>query len=97
MQATEIDSRLNPDGSIDLRFSTDLNLTEVSIAPVANQSLLAAAFGSAPPGAIFGHDGMRVTKVHGQTVLQFRFGDGNWISLTFAPDDLDIDWDDEGQ
>ncbi len=31
---------------------------------------------------------MRVSTYHGQPVLQFRFGEGNWISLVLDANDL---------
>lgn len=60
IRATDIDARRNADGSIDLRFMTDLDVVEVSLAAGANQHLMAAALATLPPEMLLKPDGVRL-------------------------------------
>lgn len=90
MQATDLEGRLNADGSIDLRFSTDLDTQEVSIAGDANGLLLSVALQTIPADMIPEHDGFRYAEARGRPVLQFRFGEGHWLSIALGPRDIEV-------
>ncbi len=88
MHATDIDSRRNPDGSIDLRFMTDLDVVEVGVAAEASGHLMAAAISTAPAGLILTPDTVQLDQVNGCPVLRFRFGSDGSLNLMLTPDDL---------
>lgn len=88
MHATDIDSRRNPDGSIDLRFMSDLDVVEVSLAAGAGQHLMAAAMATATPDLVLKPDGVRLNRIEGRPVIQFRFGEDIWLTLAVAPSAL---------
>ena len=90
MLATNVEARRWPNGTVDLRFSTDVEVTEVSLAPGSAHLLLAAALATAPPDMIPEHDGFRLAEMpDGSPVLQFRFGSDNWLSIGLGPLDLE--------
>jgi hypothetical protein len=88
MHATDIDSRRNPDGSIDLRFMTDLDVVEVGVAAEANGHLMAAAISTAPAELILTPDTVELDQVNGRPVLRFRFGSDGSLNLMLTPGDL---------
>lgn len=89
MKATNLEGRRNRDGSVDLRFSTDFAVQEISVSPEAAHLLLAVGLQVAPPDMLPEHDGFRLAEADGRPVLQFRFGQGNWLSIRLGPLDLE--------
>lgn len=88
MKATNIECRLNPDGSADLVFSTDSEIKQISVAPEARPLLLSAGLLCAPD-ALPEHDGFRIGRMpDGLPVLQFRFV-SHWLSIALGPLDLE--------
>lgn len=89
MLATNVESRRNGDGSIDLRFSTDTAVQAVSLAPDVAHLLMAAALLTVPD-IMPEHDGFRLAVTdEGRPVLQFRFGQERWLSIVLGPLDLE--------
>lgn len=90
MRATNVEGRRKADGSIDLRFSTDLEVQEISLTPEAGTNLLAVAV-SVAPHVLFEHDGFRVghDPDDGARVLSFQFGQDRWLSIRLEPIDLE--------
>lgn len=89
MLATNLEARCNPDGSADLRFSTDVEVEEISLAPDHAHLILAAGLATCPPDMVPRHDGFRVARVGKEGLaLQFRFGPDNWLSIRLEPEDL---------
>ncbi len=89
MKATNIEGRLNRDGSIDLRFSTDVEVVEIGVAAESAHALLAVCLQLAPGDMTPEHDGFRLAELDGLPVLQFRFGQGRWLSIRLGPLDLE--------
>ena len=90
MRATNLEGRINGDGSIDLRFSTDLEVSEAGLAPEAAEALLAVAL-EVGPDLVAEHDGFRLALGRdGLPALSFRFGQGRWLSIQLGPEDRDI-------
>ncbi len=90
MKATNLEARRKSDGSVDLRFSTDLEVQEISLVPEAAHLLMAVALMTVPGDMIPEHDGFRLAKMpDGAPVLQFRFSADNWLSIVLGPLDLE--------
>jgi hypothetical protein len=89
MIATNLESRRNADGSIDLRFSTDTAIQTVTLAPEAAHLLLACALMSGPEIMPL-HDGFALGETgEGKPALMFRFGTERWLSILLGPLDLE--------
>lgn len=89
MLATNVEGRLNADGVIDLRFSTDVAVQGISLTPDAALNLLAVAL-EVGPEVMVEHDGFRLGQSdNGLPVLSFRFGQGRWLSIALGPLDLE--------